>query len=191
MRRGLIGLFLICCSIVQAQNAIHPPKPSPFRFHSMNMVGVQWGKENAGHMLYSANGIGYRTWFAGIGTGIDFYQFRSIPLVLDIRKAILKNEKTPFIYVAGGKHFTWLSKEVKDPNSSGLKGSWYYDAGAGYQLPLNHQLNMVFTLGISEKKMTEEYDVMPWSSVWPRPPQAIQKREYNFRRIAFKIGLGF
>jgi len=191
MRTLLLSLILICGSRLQAQHTITQNKPATVRFQSLNSVGVQWGEKTAGHILYSANGIHYKGWFAGVGTGIDYYQFRSIPLVLDIRKKILAKENTPFAYAAAGRHITWQTKEAKASNRFDLEGTWYYDLGAGYQLPLNDKLKMIFTLGVSEKKVIEEYNAMPWSSVWPLPPQALQKREHQFRRIAFKIGLGF
>jgi hypothetical protein len=81
-----------------------------------------------------------------VGTGIDYYQFRSIPLVLDIRKKILAKENTPFAYAAAGRHITWQTKRLKQPNRFDLEGTWYYDVGAGYQLPLNDKLKMIFTL---------------------------------------------
>ena len=191
MRILILGLILICGSSVQAQHTKKQSKLATIRFQSLNSVGVQWGERTAGHILYSANGIHYKGWFMGVGTGIDYYQFRSIPLLLDIRKKILAKENTPFAYAAAGRHFTWQTKEAKAANRFDLGGTLYYDVGVGYQLPLNDKLKMIFTLGISEKEVIEEYNTMPWSSVWPLPPQALQKQEHQFRRIAFKIGLGF
>lgn len=51
MRKILMGLLLFFSSILQAQDAINKQKPASVRFRSINTMGVQWGKEHAGHML--------------------------------------------------------------------------------------------------------------------------------------------
>jgi len=191
MKLLFLCLLVFSFSFVKAQENTDKPKNTKLRFRSINTMGVLAGENPPEPLLQTVNGLNYKTWFAGIGTGIDYYVERSIPVFLDVRKAISNNVKAPFIYVAAGKHFAWHTEKPASWISSGMQGKWYYDAGAGYQVPLSSKMQMILSAGYSCKKMTEEVNTMPWVSAWPPPHGAIQEREHIFRRLAFKMGLQF
>lgn len=66
MKKGLIILFLLTMAVeINAQQ-----KP---RFSTQNSVGLLFGGSDNAPQVQTVNGIAYRNWFAGIGTGIDWY----------------------------------------------------------------------------------------------------------------------
>ena len=56
------------------------------KFQSQNFIGVLGGEKDASFQIQTINGVQYRTWFSGIGTGLDFYFQRSVPLFLSVGK---------------------------------------------------------------------------------------------------------
>ena len=57
-----------------------------FPFHSINNIGLLEGQSGAAFQAQTINGFQKRSWFAGIGVGLDYYRYRTIPLFVDVRK---------------------------------------------------------------------------------------------------------
>jgi hypothetical protein len=72
--------FLVISSICHAQ------KNAAWQFHSINQLGLLEGQIGSAFQIQTINGAQYKSWFGGIGIGLDYYRFRSIPLFLDFRK---------------------------------------------------------------------------------------------------------
>ena len=69
-------------------------------FSSQNYVGLLEGEQKSKLQLQTMNGIKYRTWFIGLGTGIDWYYLRSIPIFLSLNRDFLqKKNRNFFMYV--------------------------------------------------------------------------------------------
>src|SRR5688500_20060445 len=55
-------------------------------FSSIYNVGLVEGENGTSLQLQTVQGIRYGKWFAGICAGLDYYELRTIPLFLDIRR---------------------------------------------------------------------------------------------------------
>src|SRR5687768_13281730 len=77
------------------------------KFRSHNYIGIIEGQKGTSFQLQSINGIEKRTWFAGIGTGLDYYYFRSIPLFLSLNKSLCECERSFFLSLDGGINWFW------------------------------------------------------------------------------------
>jgi hypothetical protein len=191
MKLLLISIFLITYPVLlQAQDIRKDKEPAKWQFRSINQFGILIGASSTEPSIQSVNGVQFKKWFAGAGIGLDYYKERSIPVFLDIRRNICSSSNSPFIYAAGGKHFAWRTSPPKEWISRGLKGGWFYDAGAGYNVRINERKQLVLSVGYSVKLMSEEVNTLPWISAFPLPAGAMQKREYTLSRISFKMGLG-
>ena len=105
----LTGTALITSA--QAANQGQPAKKGcSCSFSSINQVGILNGSKGVYYQLQSINGIKYKTWFAGIGVGMENYFRTGIPLFVDVRKNLLKTSATPFLYADVGVHI------VRDKN---------------------------------------------------------------------------
>lgn len=179
--KSLLCFWMLALS-AQAQNT----KP---KFNSLLQVGLVEGQRGPAMTLQTINGVRYQTWSLGAGAGLDYYHTRSIPLFLDIRKNILKTDKTPFIYLDAGYNFPWLTEENKLYSSAEAEGGLYYDAGIGYAVPVLKNNALFFTVGYSSKRISTASGgpVDIFSSYIPPS----QRFEYTLRRISVKMGLGF
>ena len=176
----LVCQMLLLCSICWSQT-----KGSP-SFTSINQAGILSGSSEDKLQLQTINGISYRSMFAGIGVGMDYYFARSVPVFMDLRKMLSNRKTTPFIYLDGGYSFLWQKeKELWEVDT---KGGIYYGAGLGYQIQLVGKTKLELDCGYSYKRFSKEKDNMPWSSFWPH---TFDTYTYSLKRISIKAGLSF
>ena len=91
MKKKILVAAVIFFAIAAYANA-QQQKPSRPVFHSVEQGVLINGNRAVSGALQTVNGIGYGNWFAGIGAGIDFYRYRSVPLFLDLRRSLdMKN----------------------------------------------------------------------------------------------------
>lgn len=79
--------FILSCFFFFAAVSLSAQKKYGFR--SQNFVGVLEGNEKTALQFQTINGCGCGNWFVGIGTGIDAYLYRSVPLFLSINRDFL------------------------------------------------------------------------------------------------------
>lgn len=181
----LVSTACACCMAALSQG-------NKVSFQSIVAAGVMEGEKNGEPLLQTINGLRYKTWFGGVGTGLDYYDLRSIPLFLDVRKTIFDRARSPFVYADGGYHFPWLTNDKKAEYAGEIwaKGGLYYDAGIGYQMRNAKGLAMGFSAGYSYKK--HSYDVPQYVfCIWGDCPQERQTFDNQLRRISIKAFLGF
>ena len=164
-----------------AQQKIH--------FSSINAGGVLLGQSTNAAQLQTITGISRGSYFAGVGVGLDYYFERTVPVFLDVRKQLFDKPNTPFLYADGGYQFVWLKEE--NIFETEQKSGWFYEAGVGYQFPVARGVGMMLSGGYSWKQYSKLVNVMPWSSVWPPPPGAFQRYDYQLRRISVRMGIIF
>lgn len=186
MRHILCAIFLGLVFSAQAQ-----PKAE---FHSQNYVGLLEGEAGPFMQLQSINGFQLRNWFAGVGTGLDYYMFRSVPLFLSFNKSLCSCERSLFFSFDGGYNFVWDSNTGNFINS-GREGTFrpavYWAAGVGYRLMINKNRDAILmNLGYSAKHIREEVKGTMWCVQWPCPETAEQFR-YRLNRISLRVGWQF
>ena len=169
----------------------------PWQFHSINNIGLLEGQAGSAFQLQTINGAQYKSWLAGIGVGLDYYRFRTIPLFADVRKEFGKSGNKFFVYADAGINFYW--KKDKDAKQfyvdDKFKNGFYGEAGLGYKLKINQKIALIFSGGYSYKKLTEEGSSYP-SYMYPilagtEFPIAKEKINYNFNRLVLKAGIEF
>jgi len=190
----LIASAIISCSI----NSFAQVNKNPItNFYSVNHVGLLEGQSGSAFQLQTINGVKYKSWFGGIGIGLDFYRIRSIPLFADVRKEFGKTSNKLFVFADAGINFGWRTdKEVKQFNTNDkLKNGFYTEAGAGYKFRLSNMNNLSFSLAYSYKTNTEtgtnNYNVPnPLYFTGALPPDQ-EKISYHLNRIVIKAGFEF
>ena len=171
----------------------------PFQFHSINNVGLLEGQAGSALQLQTINGVQHRSWFAGIGVGLDYYRYRTIPLFVDVRKEFGKSKNKFFIYADAGMNFYWMrDKDVKQFYiSDKLRNGFYSEAGTGYKCILNASLSLLFSCGYSYKALAETggsyylYPVDPLPGVPSAPSYTPEKINYHLNRLILKIAIEF
>src|SRR5437773_4082956 len=107
MRSILITAFILTSICSHAQRKTN--------FSSQNYIGILEGEHGSKFQLQTINGIKLKTWFVGLGTGIDWYYRRSIPLFFSLNKDFFKKGNRNFYFAAdGGVNFPWKDETYKE-----------------------------------------------------------------------------
>jgi len=164
-------------------------------FSSQNYVGLLEGEQGSKFQLQTINGIKYKTWFTGLGTGIDWYYRRSIPAFLSLNKDFLiKGNRNFFIATDVGANFPWLVDKNSYAIDKAIPGL-YWGAGLGYKVGIG-KLNdaILLQLGYSYKHVAEKtkpvyYYAMPL--IVESQQDMTNRFDYYLRRLSIKIGWNF
>ena len=187
-------VFLGCVFITSAQeaNQEQPAKKGcSCSFSSINQIGTLHGSKGAYFQVQTINGIRYKTWFAGVGAGIDFYTRGGYPVFLDVRKDIFEKQSTPFLYADAGIH---LVRDRKEEESQWYQNTYsngfYGDAGVGYKLGLGGAGRLLVSAGYSYKNINRRYEY-----VFACPTSRCYESYYTYKnylhRLSLKLGLQF
>lgn len=162
------------------------------RFSSIYNIGLLSGQNGESFSIQSNNGVRYKSWFAGVGLGIDYYGERSVPIFLDINKTFLDMKQSPFLYMQGGRNLPWLSKGQKENNDNvESKAGGYFDVGGGMKVKLDGSQRLLFSLGFSQKISKGSQLVQTWPQGSTLPFTYTEKYVNTFNRIILKIGYQF
>lgn len=185
----LLLLSTVVVSFAQTEDSKSSSGKS-YAVHSINEVGILEGENGTSFQLQSIVDVQYRRWFTGIGAGIDYYTFRTIPVFLDVRRNLMNKNKTPFIYADAGINFPWLKKEEKASYNSEFKNGWYYDIGLGYNVSFKNSGALLISAGFSQKNFTEKRPAPVFIDILPNPYpyDYSSKLNYSLRRISIKMG---
>ncbi|HEX7846174.1 MAG TPA: hypothetical protein VF476_10275 [Chitinophagaceae bacterium] len=190
MRRLILitGLLLPILTFSQQKQKSSRPLFQPSTSFAV-LVG-----ESAPSWQVQANG-GFRLgqWYAGLGTAVDNYRFRSIPLYASVRRHYLFR-KALFAYADAGVAFPWKRKVVDEGftlEQQQFYTGFYSETGIGYQLPSKGKLTVNVSAGYSFRTMKQRVVTpMLWSSAWPMPEYEVVK-EHKFHLLTFRTIIGF
>jgi hypothetical protein len=154
-------------------------------------AGLLEGQSGSAFQMGFTGGVKGKTWTTSLGTGLDYYGVRSIPLFLQVQKKFSTREKTPFAFAGGGYHFPWLESNNEDWwGSRKASGGLYYSAGIGYQLPVMKTAALFFTAGYSLKEYEEDF-LRSGYCIGGNCPTYTENYTYKLRRLSMTTGLRF
>jgi hypothetical protein len=185
IKRVIVLIVILCnCSSLFAQKG--------WKFSSQNYAGILEGESGTALQLQTINGFRHKTWFAGAGTGIDYYFQRSIPLFVSVSK-FLPSGKLP-LYFSGdaGINFPWIKNGlyyIQDPGE--YSSSLYWAGGVGYKFGFKKKNDgILLNFGYSFKHLVNETEyTMP--CLIPPCPVTTERNDYRLKRISLKVGWTF
>jgi hypothetical protein len=195
-RKTLVLVLLIV--ILSPAFAQQKTVANSWSFQSVLNAGLLEGQTGSSFQLQAINGARYKSWFAGIGLGLDYYRIRSIPLFVDVRKEFGKNRDKLFVYADGGISFTWASETQKTdyymPNPQ-FRNGFYSDLGFGYKAAVGKRSALLVSIGYSYKKASETYELPYYYYQYLYPTYMMNgtgdKINYSLNRLSMKIGWQF
>jgi len=184
-----LTVALLLFSIL-ANSQADPKKTPAIKFQSNLQPGILIGQSgsNPAFTISSINGIQSKSWFAGIGIGLDYYGAkRSVPLFIDVKKDLSEKVNTFFLFADAGYNFPWLmdNQKMKFVEKYNASGGLYYETGIGYKFKIFTNTHIGFSAGYSFKQIKEEYT---YPCIWCEneiPPDEISN--YKYRRLAIKL----
>jgi hypothetical protein len=191
VKSSLLAAMIVCAMISMAQTGdIKPVKKScSCAFGSIIQAGSLIGERGSYFQIQTINGIRYKTWFAGVGVGLDFYTDKGIPVFLDVRKAIYNKRQTPFLYADGGIHIADVNNKKNEQFETIYNNGFYYDAGAGYTTGLGKKGALLVSAGFSYKYLTKAL-----ASTYCYPLGCLKYStiySYHLNRFSVKLGWQF
>lgn len=178
----LFALFSVC-SPAKAQN-------KKLKFHSINSVGMVSGESPVNATLQNINGIVFSNWYLGIGSGVDYYHYKTLPLFIDGRRYFGK-EKKGFLYADLGYDFPMKNrpgKEIGYYNTYHFKGDLYTDFGIGYKTKFIKKSSLLFSLGYSYKQLQSKIEIR--ADCFGCQP-LYYNYKFGYGRIILKTGVEF
>lgn len=162
------------------------------RFSSQNYVGILEGESGTALQMQTINGFRAGNWFAGIGTGLDYYSIRSIPLFVSVNR-FLGNAKLPLYFNADvGINFPWRNNNqywIHNPGE--LSPSLYWAGGMGYRFGLKGSRHaLLLNMGYAYKRLIEESNFVNPCLV-PPCPVSTERYDYRLKRLSVKLGFMF
>lgn len=176
------GVILISFSITAQKK---------YRFQSQNYIGFLEGDNKSSYQFQTINGCNYGNWFVGLGTGVDGYLYRSVPLFLSVNRNFDISNRKFFLSLDGGTNFAWYNREtgnfgnvIRSDFSPGL----YWGTGVGYKAMLRNKKDaIVLSLGYSFKQLREEQETAVFC-INPPCPNFIENYNYRLRRLSVRLG---
>jgi hypothetical protein len=173
----------------------------PVKFRSTEWLGLSSGEAGSAFQLQTVNGLAKGPWFLGAGAGVDYYQFRSVPLFVAVTRDISIGKKDFLnLFFDGGTNVPWYTPpNLLNPGfpviSDVFHGGEYWSGGVGYLWKLCDHTNyaILFSVGYTVKKMSERQVVETHST--PIGPPADNNLTYDYtylnRMYQFIVGFRF
>ena len=171
-------------------------KNTAYKFHSINNIALVNGDNAVSTGLQSINGFQKGNLFAGVGIGLDYYLYRTVPLFADFRYQFGKTKNKFFAYADGGVNFDWVEEDYSDGpifiwdgniNSTQFHDGAYTDLGLGYMVGSKKGGGLILSLGHSYKSLKKTFSYTDWRS----QETITDVYHYNFNRIVLKVGWKF
>jgi hypothetical protein len=150
--------------------------------------------------LQTVNGVSKGPWFAGLGAGLDYYRFRSVPLFLSVTRDLAIGKRDwLFLYLDGGTNLPWYKRPDLMEDyivSSVFHGGEYWSGGLGYLWKLGDHTSkaVLLSAGYTVKKLKEDQTPAygcPLLNPCPMTVPAPVLYEYLCRSYQFMIGFRF
>ena len=189
---------MFCGTSVQAQTSAKKA-PDRIAYYGSVQTGLQAGSSDIDISAQILNGIQYKSWVLGIGTGYDGYGLPGIPITLYGQKSFTTLKHKPFVYAQSGmaialKVNEWnvkaFGKDVYEPGNG-----FTAEFGVGYQWKVGKKIQLLANTGFAYKhhEVLERQVYYIWSSVYPPEgyPDKFNTIDYYYRRFVCRFGISF
>lgn len=191
-KKILIVLMLFCTADAFAQKA-----GGKSAFYMIPQAGLLNGDHFVSAQVMLVGGLEKNGWGLGLGSAIDYYKVRSIPVFLDIRREITKKQWPVFAYLNMGINMAApLDFQYSRPVSgwgtgkSRFSNGLFTEFGLGYALWNKKRQGVVLGMGYSIKTITEAYNETIFQDFPPFTGSTTNERKFLYRlnRVVLKLG---
>lgn len=159
-------------------------------------LGFLNGKSQVNLQMLAIAAIQKKKYAIGLGSGFDYYGYRTIPVFVEGKKFFGQGNRRPFVYAKTGLNIAWVmsSQQRMTYTSTGtefskFKNGLYADAGIGYTMYNSKGRGLFTGLGFCTKSLTESYNDYIWNGI----TSSLSRHEakYRFNNIQLRMGYKF
>lgn len=143
----LSGFFILCFLYGNTQRNTANVR---LTYEGWVEAGILAGPRGCYGQYLLTNGITFRKWYTGVGTGIDEYYWRSVPLFLTIRKKWGTKQGGWFTSGKGGLNIS-TKKAVSHTGSVEYKNGSFLGWDFGYDFKLAKHFGLLLSAGYEWK----------------------------------------
>jgi hypothetical protein len=185
--------ILGCLLMLQASGQQATWKYRSHTYGGIVLQGDILGDNVTAPFLQTVQGVYNKRWAIGIGGGIDWYTFRSIPVFFSATRDLAKKSNGLFVTLNAGTNFPAVKKTIDNSDNAFFPGL-YWSPSIGLKFRTNKKNNqaVVLSLGYSSKILREQrrsFQFCPGGCANNTEP--IEKITYTLRRYDFKLGWQF
>lgn len=182
-----------CCLLLTMLVAVVVKAQDKGVYRSFNTMGIIAGDSKSAYQVLTTHGLQFKNWYAGIGTGIDDYRNRSVPVLVSLSRYLLSRNNL-FVNINAGPNFVWGKNERNrlwnQLDSKAFPGL-FAEAGFGYRLETkNPGQGILFGTYYSYKNFKERF-VVPGACSNPPCDNMNEYIRSKFSRWVFKVGFVF
>jgi len=189
------NIFYLLVFQIVFQFAFAQKNENKYQFHSVNSLAFINGNNSVSAGLQTVNGFEKKHWFAGIGVGLDYYLYRTVPLFADTRYSFGNKKNKLFGFADAGFNFSWVQSGyngniyyIMEGNQAfKYKNGVYTDLGFGYSIKMKKNNALVLSLSQSHKSLVEAFTFSDWRTNQPQT----NLNTYKLNRVIIKIGWKF
>ena len=160
-------------------------------FHSLNTLQVLNGSTTTSVAINTVNGFQVKRFFAGIGTGFDYYYHVTVPLFLETRFNLAEGRGKLQVLANGGVSFPFASQNKNlESKLVTYEAGGAYGAGIDYLLPFKTEA-LIIGVAYSGKQVIHMVENNVWNPVLNRIENMPIKDKYSLNRIALRAGWMF
>jgi hypothetical protein len=183
------ALVIVCLSCGISFYAVGQVQSRDFR--SFNTVQQLYGQSTVSVAAHSVNGCQFNRFFAGVGTGVDFYYFNTVPLFAEFRYSLSPTGKTLQVYANAGTHIPFGNHNRRVSQKPGnFSPGILLGAGIDYLVPVKSNA-FIAGIGYSKKQVAQEVENNVWDPATSRINNIPIKDRYDLNRLYIKIGWVF
>lgn len=150
------------------------------------------GEHGTDIAIQTLNGITYYNFYSGIGFGIDYYGYNSLPLFFD-QRIFFRSNKNIFVYGDLGYNFSEKNNQGKAIyyyKENHFSGGLYTGAGLGYKIRFFNKSFFNLSAGFSYKEINDKVSIS-YPCLAGSCPLDYNNYRYSYGRIALKAGVDF
>ncbi|MBH2003748.1 MAG: hypothetical protein I8H66_03585 [Sphingobacteriia bacterium] len=187
-----VYLLIVIVCMTAGRTAAQKNKPGYFVESKLTMLN---GDNAISSQILLSGGIQLSRWDLGLGAGIDFYQVRTVPLILKGQYHLGKSKKWT-IWSNAGLNIAWATdKQFDDPawiwgvTRQHFNNGWIGEGGVNYTLVRQQNTDLFIGAGYSVKTINDQYDELIYFS---GSSKVITRNiDYKFSRLSLYFGVRF
>jgi len=182
--QSTILLYAACFWLAWMTGAIHAEAQSKTSGYLIGQTGWETGSGSNGFFGELAGGIRHNRWGWGLASGIDNAGVTSVPLLADVRWALIPTRHTLEIFSQEGLNMV----TKKAPVSGSFTNGPYWYGGLSYRLlPTKRNGGLLISAGVSYKQYKESYPDYPTNTPNPGGPAIAEPEPWPGFSVPFSV----